>query len=44
MMDELRRFILVDNHEAVKTGDTEKSPESLSVVPQISTDFPEANV
>ena len=24
MMDELRRFITVDNHEAVKVGDLEK--------------------
>ena len=33
MMEELRRFIMVDNHgAAVKVGDLEKSLQSLSVV------------
>ena len=32
MMEELRRFITVDNHEAVKMGDLKKNMESLSVM------------
>ena len=45
MMDELRRFIMVDNHEADKTGDLEKALESLSVVePKLIAEFPEAVV
>ena len=43
--EELRRFIMVDNHEAVKIGDLKKTPESLSVVqPNFSADVPEAEV
>ena len=32
MTEELRRFIMEDNHEAGKIGDLEKTLESLSVV------------
>ena len=43
--EELRRFIMVDNHEAVMIGDLKKTPESLSVVePNFSADVPEAEV
>ena len=45
MMDGLRRFITVDNHEAVKIGDLEKTQESRSVEkPKFTTDFPGALV
>ena len=41
----LRRFIMVDNHEAVKDGDLEKNVESRSVVkPKFTTEFLEAVV
>ena len=41
-MDELRRFIKVDNHEGVKIGDSEKHSVALHVVePKVSKDFPE---
>ena len=32
IMDELRRFIEVDNHEAVKIGDLVKNSEAIKVV------------
>ena len=32
MVEELRRVITVDDHEAVKIGDLEKTLDSLSVV------------
>ena len=32
MMDELRRLVVVDNHDAVQFRDLERSLESLSVV------------
>ena len=42
MAEELRRFIMVDNHETVKIGYLEKTLESLSVVdPTFTADFPE---
>ena len=41
----LRRFIMVDNHVAVKVGDLEKNMKSRTVVkPKFTTDFPEAVV
>ena len=44
-MEERRRFITVDNHEAVNTGDLEKALGSIPVVePQLTTDLPEAAV
>ena len=43
--DELRRFITVDNHEAVKVGDLERSMESRPVVKlKFTTAFTEAVV
>ena len=45
IMDGLRRFIMVDNREAVKVGDSEKNMESRPVAkPKFTTDFPEALV
>ena len=45
MMDGLRSFIMVDNHEEVKVGDLEKNMESRPVVrPKFTTDFLEAMV
>ena len=42
---ELRKFITMDSRQAVKTGDLEKTQESLPVVkPQFTADFPEAVV
>ena len=39
-MEELRRFITVNNHDAVKIGDLEQNMESLSVLkPKIINDF-----
>ena len=32
IVDELRRFAEVDNHEAVKIGDPEKNSEAIKVV------------
>ena len=44
MMEDLRRFIMVDSHEAVNIGDLERTSESLSVVePKRSEDFPAAD-
>ena len=44
-MHELQRFIMVDNHEAVKIGHLEKTLESLSVAePKFTTDLPDAVV
>ena len=41
MMEGLRRFIMVDNHEAAKIGDLEETMESLSVVkPKFTADLP----
>ena len=41
--DGLRRFITVDNHEAVKVGDLEKNMASRKVAKlKFTTDFPEA--
>ena len=43
IMDGLRKFIMVENHEAVKVGELEKNMESRKVVmPKFTTDFPEA--
>ena len=43
MTEELRRFIMVDCHEAVKIGDLVKNLESRSVVePKFTTDQPQA--
>ena len=43
MMEDFRRFIMVDNHEAVKVGELEQNMESMPVVkPKFTTDFPEA--
>ena len=43
MMEELRKFTTMDNHEAVQIGDPEKTQESLpEVKPKLTTDFPEA--
>ena len=45
IMDGLRRFIMVDNHEAVKVGDFAKKMESRPVVKlNFTTDFPEVVV
>ena len=45
IMNGHRRFIMVDNHEAVKVGDVAKKMESRPVVkPNFTTDFPEAVV
>ena len=45
MMVELRKFITMDNQEAVKLGDLEKTQESLpKVEPKFTTDVPEAVV
>ena len=45
IMNGLRRFIMVDNHEAVKVGDVAKKMESRPAVkPNFTTDFPEAVV
>ena len=45
IMDGLRRFIMVDNREAVKVGDLGKDMESRPVAkPKFTTDFPEAVV
>ena len=45
MMEELRRFITMDNHEAVKNGNLEKTQDLLPVLkPKFTTDFPEAVV
>ena len=45
MMDELRRFTTVNDHQLVKTGTLEKTLASLSVVePQFTVDFPAAVV
>ena len=45
IMDGLRRFIMLDNHEAVKVGDFAKKMESRPVVkPNFTTDFLEAVV
>ena len=41
IMDGLRRFIMVHNHEAVKVGVSEKD---MAVKPKFTTDFPEAVV
>ena len=44
-MEELRRFITMDNHEAVKNGNLEKTQDLLPVVkPKFTTDFPEVVV
>ena len=43
MMDELTRFMMVDNFETVQVGDLDKNMESKKVVkPKFTTDFPEA--
>ena len=43
IMDGLRRFIMVDNHEVVKVGELDKNMESMKVVkPNFTTDFSEA--
>ena len=43
MVEELRRFNTVDNQEAVKIGELEKSLESLTLVkPTFTADFPES--
>ena len=43
MTQELRRFIMVDYHGAVKIGDLVKNLESRSVVePKFTTDQPQA--
>ena len=45
IMDELRRFISVDNHEAVKVGDLKSNLESLEVVKsKFAADFLETVV
>ena len=45
MTEERRRFIMVDDHEAVKIGELEKTLEPLSVVkPEVTADVPEAAV
>ena len=45
LMDGLRKFIMVENHEAVKVGELDKNVESRKVVkPKFTTDFPEAVV
>ena len=45
MMEKLRRFITMDNHEAVKNGNLEKTQDSLPVLkPKFTADFPEAVV
>ena len=45
MMDELRRLVVVDNHDAVQVGDLERTLESLSVVePKFTADILEAVV
>ena len=41
MMEELRKFTTMDNHEAVKVGDLEKT---RWVKPDFTSDFPEAAV
>ena len=42
MMDERRRFITVDNYEAVKVGDSEKDSVVLPIVwPIFSLNCPE---
>ena len=44
VMGELRRFITVDNHEAVKVVDLERNMAARPVVkPKFTTDFPEAH-
>ena len=41
MVEESRRFIATDNHEAIKIGDLERVRESLPVVkPNFTADFP----
>ena len=43
VMDGLRKFTTVDNHEAVKVGDLHRETRSKKVVmPRITTDFPGA--
>ena len=45
LTDGLRSFIIVDNNEAVKLGDTDKEMVSRPVVkPKFTTEFPEAVV
>ena len=44
IMHGLRRFIMVDNHEAVKVGDLGKNMESSVAKPKFTTEFPEALV
>ena len=45
LMDGLRKFIMVENHEAVKVGEPDKNMESRKVVkPKFTTDFLEAVV
>ena len=45
LMDELRRFITVTNHEALRAGELEENMESRQVVkPKFTTDVPEAVV
>ena len=43
MTNELRRFIEVDSHEAVKTGDLEKNSEAIKVArPKFNQEGPSA--
>ena len=45
IVDGLRKFILVDNQEAVTVGELDQNVESRKVVkPKFTTDFPEAVV
>ena len=37
-MDELRRFVTVDNHEAVKVGDSEKNSVVLAMSTELFTE------
>ena len=41
MMEELRRFIMVDRHEAVTIGDLERTLVTVQVVEPKFSDFPE---
>ena len=44
-MVELRKFITMDNHEAVKIGELHKAQQSLPAVkPKFTADFPEVVV
>ena len=44
-MDGLRKFIMVDNHDAVNVGERDKNVESRKVVtPKFTTDLSEAVV